>query len=142
MRVRKIGTFFGAGLLLAATALAGDGFTEDTLDQVKARVGARRAVLVDVREQREWDQGHLAGAVLIPLSRLAAWERDGIGKADSEWLARTLPKGSTLYCHCAFGGRAVPASEVLRGLKYDARPLRQGYEQLLGAGFPKATTPR
>ena len=143
MKMMKVGAFVVPGVLvLVVMALAGEGFTTDPLDQVRARVAARRAVLVDVREQYEWNEGHLAGALLIPLSRLAEWERSGIGKAEAEWLTRAIPRGTTLYCHCALGGRAATAAEILRGLRYDARALRQGYEELLRAGFPKSTRSR
>ena len=33
----------------------------------------------------------------------------------------------------------MPAGEVLAELGYDARPLRQGYQSLIQAGFPQAT---
>ena len=110
--------------------------TSEPLHEVKAKVQTRKAILVDVREKAEWDQGHIRGAVLIPLSVLMAWERDGIGQDDRAALAKALPKGSVVYCHCAAGGRALPGGESLRKLGYDARPLRPGYRDLVRAGFP------
>ncbi|MFO0907169.1 MAG: rhodanese-like domain-containing protein [Isosphaeraceae bacterium] len=113
-----------AVLIGAAAALraGSDRPTAVPIDQVKAEVAARRAVLVDVREQREWDKGHLRDAVFVPLSQLSSWERDGISERDRSNLEKALPKGTVIYCHCAAGGRAVPAGEILGKLGYDARP--------------------
>jgi rhodanese-related sulfurtransferase len=114
-----------------------EGHTTDPLDQVKARVQSGKAILVDVREQNEWDRGHIRGAVLLPLSQLTVWERDGLSEEEKRTLTKAVPRGSVVYCHCARGGRAVPGSEALRKLGYDARALKPGYSALLEAGFPQ-----
>ena len=44
--------------------------TKDTLDTVKQNLKDGKAVLVDVREQKEWDDGHIAGALFMPKSKL------------------------------------------------------------------------
>src|SRR5262245_1962671 len=101
------------GLLLTMAKLATaqkEGHTTEPLDQIKAKVDAGKAILVDVREQNEWDRGHIRGAVLLPLSQLTVWERDGTNEEEKRTLAQALPKGSVVYCHCARGGRAVPGS--------------------------------
>ena len=63
-------------------------FTGDSFEQIKAAMAKKDAVLVDVREQREWDDGHIEGALLLPLS----WLREE-SKADTfgERLAQKLP---------------------------------------------------
>ncbi len=119
-------------------AVGQDGYTTVPLDTIKEQVAAKKAVLVDVREQREWDQGHLKSAVLLSLSQLSAWERDGLTAAEKAALEKAVPKGSVVYCHCAAGGRALPGGEALRKLGYEARPLRQGYRDLVQAGFQRA----
>jgi phage shock protein E len=109
--------------------------TKDTLDTVKTMLADDKAVLVDVREQAEWDAGHLAEAVLLPLSEL-----NKQAKADTfvEQLANRLPKDKAVYCHCRSGGRALRAAAILKDLGYDVRPLKPGYTDLLKAGFSKA----
>ncbi len=126
-------------LLIGVSRADDDGYTEVPLDKVKASVHAKKAILVDVRERREWDRGHIEGAVLVPLSKLVKWEEGGMADADRKELAKVLPKGSIVYCHCARGGRALSSADVLRRLGYEARPLRQGYSALIEAGFPKAS---
>jgi rhodanese-related sulfurtransferase len=129
---------FGALIVTAASALAqGENYTSDSLEQVKAGMATGKAVLVDVRERREWDQGHVRGAVLLPLSQLMVWERDGLSAADKTALATLLPKGSVVYCHCAAGHRSLPGGEALRKLGYDGRSLKPGYQELIEAGFPR-----
>jgi hypothetical protein len=36
------------------------------------------------------------------------------------------------------GGRCLEAAAILGALGYDVRPLKQGYPQLIQAGFPAA----
>ena len=88
--------------------------------------------MIDVREQDEWDSvGHLQVAALVPLSELKKEKLD-------EALAQKLPKDKIIYCHCASGGRVMPASAILYTLGYDVRPLKAGYDDLLEAGFKDA----
>jgi len=126
-----------ARLLLAAvvTAAAAQavaaGHTKDSLAAVQQAVTAGQAVLVDVREPDEWAAGHVAGAKLLPLSGL----EQGV---DPARLAQALPKDKIIYCHCLAGGRCLEAAAILAPLGYDVRPLKQGYPQLIQAGFPAA----
>jgi rhodanese-related sulfurtransferase len=118
------------GLLLGGvcgTALAEH--TKDSLATVKQAVAEQRAVIIDVREPDEWQEGHLAGAGLLPLSVL---ER---GVAPQE-LAKVLPKDKIIYCYCLAGGRCMEAAEILKPLGYDVRALKPGFPQLQAAGFP------
>ena len=73
--------------------------------------------------------------MFLPLSQLSEWEEHGIPEAEKAKLAKSLPKGSVVYCHCAAGGRALPGAEALKKLGYDARPLKTGYRDLIKAGF-------
>jgi len=121
---------FTAMLFLGSATVAQE-HTTDTTDQVKKAVKDKKAVLLDVREQKEWDAGHLKDAGLLPLSKLNAG-------ATKEELDKLIPKGSIVYLHCKAGGRCLTAAEALKKQGYDARPLKDGYESLLKAGFPKA----
>jgi len=105
--------------------------TKDTPADVKKAVEDKKAVLIDVREQKEWDEGHLKIAGLLALSDIKK------GVPDEE-LAKKLPKGKIVYLHCKSGGRCLTAAELLQKKGYDVRPLKQGYEELLKEGFEKA----
>jgi len=123
-----------AALLLAAALQDPVEFTKDSFEQVKAAMAKNDAVLVDVREQKEWDEGHIDGAVLVPLSWLKEESKgDAFGKRLEEKLPRKI-----LYIHCRSGGRARTAAGMLRKQGYDARPLRAGFDELRQAGFSVA----
>jgi len=121
-----LGLVLGA---MAGTALADH--TKDSLDTVKQAIAEKKAILVDVREPEEWEQGHVVGATLVPLSAL----EKGVNPQE---LARALPKDKVIYCHCLAGGRCLEAAAILAPLGYDVRPLKPGYPQLEKAGFPTA----
>jgi rhodanese-related sulfurtransferase len=104
--------------------------TKDSLDDVKKALKAKTAVLIDVREKSEWDDGHLKDAKLLPLSTLKG------DKLPAE-LGKILPKDKIAYVHCASGVRVLKAAEILRKSGYDVRPLKDGYKSLLDKGFPK-----
>lgn len=119
-----------AALVLSTAPASAAEHTKDSLDTVKAALKEKKAVLVDVREQREWDAGHIDGAILLPLSKLK--------EIDAEALAKQLPKDKVIYCHCAVGRRALTAGDLLKKHGYDVRPLKPGYSVLVEEGFPKA----
>jgi rhodanese-related sulfurtransferase len=127
-----LGVFFG-GLAVHQSSAAEH--TKDSLDKVKQAVKDKKAVLVDVREQKEWDMGHVEGAVLAPLTELSKAEKK---KELSEKLAKQLPKDKVIYCHCARGRRALLAGDILKELGYDVRSLKPGYAELIKEGFPEA----
>ena len=116
-------------LILASFAWAGPDHTAEPVDDIKASVLAGKSLLVDVREQDEWNAGHLAAAALVPLSAL---------QANGEAAAKPLPRGKPIYLHCRSGKRSVVAAKILKDLGYDGRALAQGYDALLAAGFLKA----
>jgi rhodanese-related sulfurtransferase len=122
-------------LLVSSTLFAAEPLThtKDSLDEVKANVKAGKAILLDVREQSEWDAAHVAGAVHIPKSKLDAASAEELPK-----LLIKLDKGTVIYTHCKGGGRALFCGELLKKQGYDVRPLKPGINELLQAGFEKA----
>lgn len=108
------------------------GHTTDSLDTVKTRVKAKQAVLIDIRENGEWDNGHLKIAKLIPMSVIKADELTDKQK-------KYLPKKKPVYIHCASGRRVLTVVKLLKAKGYDVRPLTAGYRKLLDAGFEKAS---
>ena len=105
--------------------------TKDSLAKVKENVEKKKAVLVDVREESEWEDGHIRGAHHLPLSWLAK-------SPDRKELQKKLPKGKVLYVHCKSGGRCLIAADLLKEFGYELRPLKAGYTDLVKAGFEKA----
>lgn len=116
-----------AWFVLAGPAVAAK-YSKDSLEVVQNRVTEKKAVLIDVREEKEWKQGHLKAAKLLPLSHL---ER-GVSK---EKLKEFLPKDKIVYLHCASGARCIEAAELLTDLGFEVRPLKPGYDAFIEAGF-------
>lgn len=110
--------------------LTSTGHTVDSLEFVKQQIEGNAAVLIDVREQDEWDAGHLAHAQLIPLSKVRGGSLDEVVAA--------LPVDKPVYLHCRSGGRVLTCAELLKSKGLDVRPLKAGYESLVSAGFSKA----
>jgi len=105
--------------------------SNDPLSSVQENVATHKAVLVDVREPGEWKEGHVEGAISLPLSSL----KNGV---EASTLDQQLPKDKIVYTHCVMGVRALKAAKILEKLGYNVRPLKAGYEQLVKAGFAKA----
>lgn len=78
-----------------------------TAQELKARLDAGDdLVIVDVREQHEWDICCIEGAQLIPLQTLPA-------RFDE------LPRDREIVVHCKLGGRSAKAAEFLRAKGFD-----------------------
>ena len=65
-------------------------------------------VLLDVREQEEYDAGHIPGAVLLP-----------VGSINAESAAAVIPaKDTVVLVYCRSGNRSKTASAALAELGY------------------------
>ncbi|MHC4995457.1 MAG: rhodanese-like domain-containing protein [Planctomycetota bacterium] len=143
MLVTRITTLIALTLLTAPAYGAEEskdrtpaGHTKDSIETVKASIAKGDAVLIDVREKKEWDAGHLKVAKLVPLSKIKT-AADSKGEARKK-IAALLPKDKTIYFHCRSGGRVLVAEKLVAKYGYDIRPLQHGYEALLKQGFQKA----
>jgi rhodanese-related sulfurtransferase len=81
------------------------------------------ALLLDVREQDEWDAGHAEAAVHLPMSRLG-----------QEY--QTLPTDRRIVCVCHVGARSAAVADALRGAGWDAVNLAGGMVAWEHAALP------
>jgi molybdopterin/thiamine biosynthesis adenylyltransferase/rhodanese-related sulfurtransferase len=83
-------------------------------------------VVVDVREQSEWDEGHIPGAVFVPRGHLESR------------IERTAPdREAPIVLYCASGNRSAFAAKTLEELGYEnVRSLAPGYTGWKRDGFP------
>jgi rhodanese-related sulfurtransferase len=81
------------------------------------------AVLLDVREDYEWDDGHAPQAVHVPMSEISARVEE-------------IPKDKTIVCVCHVGGRSARVAEALNGAGWVAVNLVGGMAAWQRAGFP------
>jgi rhodanese-related sulfurtransferase len=83
--------------------------------------------ILDVREDWEWDAGHIEGALHIPLNELLA------GRMES------LEKGRPVVAVCKTGNRSEVAALMLRARGYEAHNLEGGVEDWSGENLPLVT---
>ncbi len=88
---------------IASNILSGD-FKQVNVDKVRELVESN-AYIVDVREVREFENGHIKGAKNIPLSEL----RERVNE---------IPKDIPVYLHCRTGQRSYNATLALKNLGY------------------------
>src|SRR3954462_13003549 len=97
---------------------------ELTVEQARERLRQEPiAVLVDVREDREWESGHAAEAVHLGRGVL---ERD---------LEKRFPDPSTeLILYCGGGYRSVLAADIAQRMGYEnVFSVVGGYKEMLAA---------
>jgi molybdopterin/thiamine biosynthesis adenylyltransferase/rhodanese-related sulfurtransferase len=83
-------------------------------------------VIVDVREQDEWDEGHIAGAIHIPR-----------GNLESRIEAAAPDRERAVVLYCAAGNRSAFAAKTLEELGYeDVASLSGGFTDWKRNGFP------
>lgn len=88
------------------------------LKKVREELNKQQAILLDVREQKEWDNGHLTHAQHVPITEL------------SKGHIPDLPSDCPIYTHCQKGGRAEKAAEILKHHYPHVTPLKYPFEQL------------
>lgn len=97
-------------------------------DEAKALI-ASGAKLVDVREENEWREARIPGAMLIPLGSFA-----------QRW--HELPSKGTLVLQCRSGARSQQAAEYLLSLgRGEIVNLAGGIDAWARAGLPVETSP-
>lgn len=69
---------------------------------------APRAMVIDVRTEQEWKEGHLDGAILIPHDRI-----------EQEIAAVASDKKGRIYLYCRTGRRTGLAFDVLKKAGYE-----------------------
>ena len=88
-----------------------------------------------MREQNEWDEGHLSQSQLLPMSIVRKINEDDEALKKAQ---KILGKDKIIYTHCRRGGRALQAGKILQPLGYEVRPLELGFEALVAEGLEQA----
>lgn len=77
-------------------------------EEAKKMMDEQSVIVVDVREQSEYEQGHIPGALLLPL-----------GTISDKTAAEVIPnKEEIALIYCRSGRRSKMAAEMLSGLGY------------------------
>ncbi len=96
-----------------------------TPEQAAERVAAGQADLIDVREQYEWDAGHIEGARHVQLHELNEF-------------AQTADPARPLVFVCRVGGRSAMATDAFRQAGFEAYNVWGGVIAWERAGLPFA----
>ena len=83
-----------------------DYYTVKQINQVKALAKDKQALLVDVREPKEYASGHIKGAINLPLRSLT----DNLAG---------IPKNRSVILYCSTGYRTAMGVMALQMLGYD-----------------------
>ena len=81
------------------------------------------ALLLDVREDDEWEAGHAPVALHLPMGE--------VGDRMDE-----LPTDRTIVCICRLGGRSGSVALHLAGSGYDVRNIAGGMQAWADLGLP------
>ncbi len=98
--------------LLLLTGCGGDvsdgSYQQITQEAAKEMMDTQEVIILDVREQDEYDSGHIPDAILLPVDTI-----------DEETAAAVIPdKESTVLVYCRSGNRSKTASSTLAELGY------------------------
>lgn len=100
-------------VLLLLLAGCGGNTADGTYQQIsqekaKEMMDTQEVIILDVREQNEYDNGHIPGAILLP-----------VGTIDEDTAAAVIPeKDATVLVYCRSGNRSKTASAALAKLGY------------------------
>ena len=102
-------------LLLCLLLLTGCGgntsdssYEQITQEAAKEMMDTQEVIILDVREQDEYESGHISGAVLLP-----------VGTIDETTAAQVIPeKDATVLVYCRSGNRSKTASAALADFGY------------------------
>ena len=129
--VRAVATGRIADAERAARAYMGEPVEAVSRAELLERVRSGDAVVVDLRPDEEYEAGHIAGAISIPLAELEAHLAD-------------LPPGVEIvaYCRGPYCALAPQGVALLRRAGRRARRLEDGFPEWRLAGLPVATGSR
>ena len=99
--------------MLSVLTACGSPSAENTYQQItqekaKEMIDTQEVIILDVREQDEFDAGHIPDAVLLP-----------VGTITKDTAAAVIPKSdSVVLVYCRSGNRSKTASQALADLGY------------------------
>ena len=100
---------------------------ETNVEEMKRRMDAgEKIALVDVREESEWAQGHLPGAIHL-----------GKGIIERDIEQRVPDTNAKIVLYCGGGFRSALTADNLRKMGYtNVESMDGGWKGWIGAGLP------
>jgi rhodanese-related sulfurtransferase len=100
-----------------------DADVDVTTEQAARALADGSAQVIDVREQHEWDAGHMEGARHLPMGELQA-------------KAASIDRDTPVIFSCKSGGRSTMAAQAFRAAGYRAFSVDGGLEQWVAEDRP------
>jgi rhodanese-related sulfurtransferase len=117
--IRTGGKAFALSLMLAVLMFSGIAAADDeplaAAQLIQRQQAGQTPVLLDVRHADEYRDGHIAGALNIPVEQLAA-----------RYTALGVPRDQEIVVYCVSGRRAARAQEMLQAQGYSHVRLLDG----------------
>jgi len=103
--------------------------------EAKSKLERREVdLIVDVREPKEWDSGHIPGALHAPRGMIE-WYADPSYANHKAQLAEAREKNVVI--HCATGGRSLLAAQSLQRLGFkNVSSMAGGFNDWSAKGLP------
>jgi rhodanese-related sulfurtransferase len=93
-------------------------------------------LVIDVREPKEWEGGHVPGSMNVPRGMLEL-RADPESPATDPALSANKDARVIVYCLKAPGARSVLAAQTLGNMGYSkVAAMRGGFEEWRGEGLP------
>ena len=96
----------------------------------QAEVDAGKAILIDVREETDWSEGHAKGAKHLARGAIELEIEDEIPDPNQQ-----------IICYCGGGSRSALVAESLQKMGYqNVRSIAGGFRAWSDAGLPTETS--
>jgi rhodanese-related sulfurtransferase len=134
---KRTALWIAIGLIVVGVIIASVFLSKPSADALPATITvqqasdqlAKGAYLLDVRQQSEWDQAHVAGAVLIPLDQLSTRMSE-------------VPTDQDVLIICHSGNRSAQARDLLRAAGLNrTTSIDGGITAWMSAGLPVVSGP-
>lgn len=83
-----------------------DLFKKVNINEAVAQCRASGAILLDVRTREEFSEGHIEGAINLPLNRITQAEQ-------------SIPLDAPVFVYCLSGARSAQAVSILKEMGYE-----------------------
>ena len=99
---------------------------EVSVDETRRQLEARKAMVIDIREESEWANGHIRGAEYL-----------GRGILERDIESRVQDKSAELILYCGGGFRSALAADNLQKMGYsNVASMAGGWREWQAKGLP------
>ncbi len=95
-------------------------------DFLASRKDNQGSIVIDVRDEDRWEEGHIPGAIHIHKT-----------KVEDEITEKVPDKNAEIYCHCGGGQSGPKVAAILNAMGYkNAKAIQGGFRAYSASGAP------